>query len=58
MAGMLLFGFIGDITGRKWGSRLVACVMMTGCILLIGTPFMLGAGGLNYLNYFIVAQTW
>lgn len=58
MAGMLLFGFIGDLTGRKWGSRIVACVMMTGCILLIGTPFMTGAGGLNYLNYFIVAQTW
>ncbi len=34
MAGMLLWGFIGDITGRKWGSRCVSAIMLSGCILL------------------------
>lgn len=58
MAGMLLFGFVGDVTGRMWGSRIVACIMMTGCLLLIATPFALGADGMNYLRYFIIAQTW
>ncbi len=56
MAGMLLWGFLGDITGRKWGSRYVSAIMLTGCILLTFSPYAGSAYG--YFVYFMVAQTW
>lgn len=56
MAGMLFWGFIGDYTGRKWGSRCVAAIMLSGCILLTFTPQATTAYG--YFCYFMVAQTW
>lgn len=56
MAGMLLWGFLGDYTGRKWGSRCVAMIMLSGCILLTFTPWANSAYG--YFCYFMVSQTW
>mmetsp|Transcript_12364 Transcript_12364/g.26712 ORF Transcript_12364/g.26712 Transcript_12364/m.26712 type:complete len:579 (-) Transcript_12364:1179-2915(-) len=56
MAGMLLWGWLGDITGRKWGSRCVAFIMLSGCILLTFTPWATTAYG--YFAYFMTAQTW
>ena len=43
MAGMLFWGFFGDFVGRKWGSRAVASIMLTGCIMLTFTPFATSA---------------
>ncbi len=56
IAGMLLWGFLGDITGRKWGSTSVAAIMLTGCILLTFSALAPSPNG--YLVYFLVAQTW
>lgn len=56
MAGMLLWGVLGDYTGRKWGSRCVAMIMLSGSILLTFTPFATSASG--YFTYFMTAQTW
>ena len=56
MAGMLLWGFLGDFTGRKWGSRGVALVMLSGCILLTFSAYSPSAYG--YFVYWMVAQTW
>lgn len=56
MAGMLLWGVLGDYTGRKWGSRCVAMIMLSGCILLTFTPFAKTPYG--YFAYFMTAQTW
>jgi len=56
MAGMLLWGFLADITGRKWGSRIVAAIMLSGCILLTFSPYATSPYG--YFVYFMVAQTW
>ena len=56
MAGMLLWGVLGDYTGRKWGSRCVAMIMLSGCILLTFTPWANTAYG--YFAYFMTAQTW
>lgn len=53
---MLLWGVLGDITGRKWGSRCVAGIMLSGCILLTFTPFAKTPFG--YFSYFMTAQTW
>ena len=54
--GMLLWGFLGDYTGRKWGSRCVAMIMLSGCILLVATPAAKSAQA--YFTFFMVAQTW
>ena len=56
MAGMLMWGFLADYTGRKWGSRIVATIMLSGCILLTFTPQAQSPYG--YFTYFMVAQTW
>lgn len=60
IAGMLFFGVIGDIIGRKWGSRIVAAIMLSGCILLTFTPFTTTdkLNGYQYLVFFIIAETW
>lgn len=54
--GMLVVGLFADFFGRKWGSRLVAAIMLTGVIMLIGTPF--AASPQSYFQYFLIAQTW
>jgi MFS family permease len=56
MAGMLFWGLQGDITGRKWGSRLVAAIMLLGVILLTFSVWVPCA--YCYFVIFIVAQTW
>lgn len=56
IVGMLTFGLLGDHIGRRWGSRIVASIMLTGTILLTFTPLVPNPAG--YLNYFIVAATW
>jgi MFS family permease len=53
---MLLWGFLGDITGRKWGSRWVAIIMLSGCILLTFSPY--APTGYGYFAYYVTAQTW
>ena len=45
IAGMLLWGVVGDITGRKWGSRSVAAIMLSGSIMLTFTPWATSATG-------------
>ena len=56
MIGMLVWGCLGDITGRKWGSRCVAAIMLSGCLLLTFTPW--ATSGPTYFTYFLIAQTW
>ncbi|KAL6760417.1 proton/phosphate symporter, splice variant a [Haematococcus lacustris] len=56
MAGMLLWGFLGDYTGRKWGSRCVSAIMLSGCILLTFSPW--AGSPYGYFAYFVTAQTW
>ena len=56
MAGMLFWGFLGDYTGRKWGSRCVAAIMLSGCIMLTFTPYEQDAYA--YFTFFMVSQTW
>ena len=53
---MVVMGALGDIIGRKWGSRTAAAIMFSGVILLCFTPFAPNAYG--YFGYFIAAQTW
>eukprot|EP00798_Chlamydomonas_sp_ICE-L_P017379 gene17379-23681_t len=53
---MLLWGFLSDVTGRKWGSRIVAMVMLTGCIMLTFAAYIPGA--YDYFAYFNTSQTW
>jgi hypothetical protein len=36
---MLVWGILGDYTGRKWGSRCVAAIMLSGAIMLTFTPY-------------------
>ncbi|GFH15672.1 uncharacterized protein HaLaN_11941, partial [Haematococcus lacustris] len=55
MAGMLLWGFLGDYTGRKWGSRCVSAIMLSGCILLTFSPW--AGSPYGYFAYFVTAQT-
>lgn len=54
--GMLVMGFAGDWTGRKWGSRIVAATMLTGVILLTFTPFETNPTA--YFFYFNFVQTY
>lgn len=56
IVGMLLFGAMGDIIGRAWGSRVVATIMLTGSILLVFSPMI--PTSLPYLQFFIFAQTF
>lgn len=56
MAGMLFWGFLGDYTGRKWGSRCVSAIMLSGCIMLTFTPYEQDPYG--YFAFFMTAQTW
>ena len=53
---MIVMGVLGDIIGRKWGSRTAAAIMMSGVILLCFTPFAPSAFG--YFGFFIASQTW
>jgi MFS family permease len=55
-AGMLLFGALGDIIGRRWGSRIVASIMLSGTILLTFSPLVPNPA--TYLNLYIFAATW
>ena len=57
---MLIWGYLGDVFGRKWGSRIVAAIMLSGCILLTFTPFATTDpnDGYKYLTFFIVSETW
>ncbi|KAI7840529.1 hypothetical protein COHA_005828, partial [Chlorella ohadii] len=36
IVGMLSFGFVADVIGRKWGSRLTMIIMFIGACLLTG----------------------
>jgi len=56
IAGMLFWGYLGDYTGRKWGSRSVAAIMLSGVIMLTFTPFVNDSYG--YFAFFMTAQTW
>lgn len=56
IVGMLMFGFLGDMIGRCWGSRVVATVMLTGTILLTFAPMV--SDPATYLNFYIFAATW
>eukprot|EP00882_Tetradesmus_deserticola_P031481 GHRQ01035603.1.p1 GENE.GHRQ01035603.1~~GHRQ01035603.1.p1 ORF type:complete len:235 (+),score=92.87 GHRQ01035603.1:189-893(+) len=56
IAGMLLFGALGDVIGRRWGSRVVASIMLTGTILLTFSPLVPNPA--TYLNLYIFAATW
>jgi MFS family permease len=56
IAGMLFWGALADYTGRKWGSRSVAAIMLSGVILLVFTGWATWA--YEYFIYFMVAQTW
>lgn len=53
---MLFFGVLGDLFGRRWGSRIVAAIMLTGAIQLTFSPFIGDAA--TYLSFFIWASTW
>jgi len=55
-AGMLFFGVMGDMIGRRWGSRAVASIMLSGSVLLTFTPLV--SNPATYLNFYIFAATW
>lgn len=46
----------GDIIGRRWGSRIVASIMLSGSILLTFAPLVPTPA--TYLNFYIFAATW
>lgn len=54
--GMLFFGVLGDIIGRRWGSRAVATIMLSGSVLLTMLPLINNPA--TYLNFYIFAATW
>jgi MFS family permease len=56
LAGMLLFGALGDIIGRRWGSRIVASIMLSGTILLTFSPLVPNPA--TFLNFYIFSATW
>jgi MFS family permease len=56
IAGMIFWGPMGDIIGRKWGSRCVAVIFLTGVIMLTFTAFAQYAYA--YFVYFLISQTW
>jgi MFS family permease len=53
---MLLFGVLGDSIGRRWGSRTVATIMLSGTILLTFAPLIPDPA--SYLSFYIFAATW
>lgn len=55
LTGMLMWGALADIVGRRLGSRTVASIMFASAVLLIFTPFVTSPSG--YFAYFMVAQT-
>lgn len=55
-AGMLFFGALGDVIGRRMGSRVVATIMLSGSILLVFTPLVQVPS--TYLSVYIFAATW
>ena len=56
MLGMMVTGFLGDLVGRKWGSKMVAAIMLSGAVALAISPFTTGSHA--YFIFFLVAQTW
>ncbi|WIA41970.1 hypothetical protein OEZ86_009273 [Tetradesmus obliquus] len=56
IAGMLAFGALGDYMGRRWGSRIVASIMLSGTILLTFSPLVPNPA--TFLNFYIFAATW
>jgi Na+/melibiose symporter-like transporter len=56
IVGMLAFGVCADFIGRKWGSRIVASIMLSGTILLTFTPFT--PNPYSFLAFYIFAATW
>jgi MFS family permease len=53
---MLFFGALGDVIGRRMGSRVVATIMLSGSILLVFTPLVQVPS--TYLSVYIFAATW
>jgi len=56
MLGMMVMGFLGDLVGRKWGSKMVAAIMLSGAMALALSPFTTGSHA--YFIFFLVAQSW
>lgn len=56
MIGMMSMGIVGDMIGRKMGSRAVAAIMLSGVFALFCTSFT--SGSFAYFVFFLVAQTW
>eukprot|EP00798_Chlamydomonas_sp_ICE-L_P032550 gene32550-17267_t len=54
--GMMVMGVMADVTGRKWGSRVVAIVMLSGSLMLMFTAWAPSA--FTYFSFFMIAQTW
>jgi hypothetical protein len=46
----------GDVTGRRWGSRMVATIMLSGTLMLTFVPLV--SNPATYLNFYIFAATW
>jgi hypothetical protein len=55
-AGMIVFGVLGDAMGRRWGSRIVASIMLSGTILLTFSPLVPNPA--TFFNFYIFAATW
>jgi hypothetical protein len=55
---MTVMGYLGDIIGRKWGSRTASIAMLSGVILLTFTPLVPVTAAQSYFIFFIIAQTW
>jgi MFS family permease len=55
VAGMIVFGVLGDAMGRRWGS-IVASIMLSGTILLTFSPLVPNPA--TFLNFYIFAATW
>jgi MFS family permease len=53
---MLIFGGLADVIGRRWGSRMVACLMLSGSVLHAITPWV--SSPTSYLALLVFAQTW
>jgi Sugar (and other) transporter len=53
---MLVFGVLGDMMGRRWGSRIVASIMLSGTIMLTFVPLVENPA--RYLDFYIFAATW
>lgn len=49
-------GILADFIGRRWGSRIVASIMLTGALMLTFTPLVPDAAA--YFAFFLFALTW